>query len=345
MLPISYYLHFHFTRAAFPIERYVAEIAGVSPLKRWIAFMEKITKVCLNDINTKDSSGVFEILECMTKKDITQRLQGKYLGRTMTIIHRYPNILHAEIHTRIQIIVHDQFNLNVTVIYYFEKHDFFQTGEFYLTISGKRYMRLLYPFTFMSSSNSLEISFPFDIDICIGIEYSIGQRFKHTNYHQMEANLVYYLWGYFPVTCFRTHVDMRARLALNITSCLHCKLIVYDGPSGKLPIIMEIKGTSRYQTVVASTFQVFVALIEELYQQETVITYTPIYINTAVYNLSTTDTVEISFDNRTHCNGYSLYARLCVFVFYTSDRKWFDFPWRRTCNSVTNTAVVGMQQG
>ena len=145
----------------------------------------------------------------------------------------------------------------------------------------------------------------------------------------MEANLVYYLWGYFPVTCFRTHVDMRARLALNITSCLHCKLIVYDGPSGKLPIIMEIKGTSRYQTVVASTFQVFVALMEELYQQETVITYTPIYINTAVYNLSTTDTVEISFDNRTHCNGYSLYTRLYVFVFYTSDRKMIRFSLKK----------------
>ena len=58
MLSISYLLHIHFTQATFPVERDVAELVGVSPLKRWIVFMEKIKQVCLYDINTNDFSSL-----------------------------------------------------------------------------------------------------------------------------------------------------------------------------------------------------------------------------------------------------------------------------------------------
>ena len=132
---------------------------------------------------------------------------------------------------------------------------------------------------------------------------------------------MYFLWSYFLVTLFHIHVDMRVRLALNTSSCLRCKVIVYDGPTGKLPVLMKSKGTGRYQMTVASTFQVFVVLIGNVNQQDIVIAFAPIYINTAVYNLSKVDELEISFDNYTYCHGYSLYARLCVFAFFTSSRK------------------------
>ena len=319
ILSISYLLYFHITQAEFPIERDVAELVGVSPPKQWIVFVEKLMGACLNGITTKESSGITDIIWCMIKKNASQSLHGQH--SMATIIHRYPNILHAESNLRLQIIVHYQFNLNVTVMYYFDEYGLAKMGVLYLMISGKRYTKPHYPFTFMSSSNSIEMLFHSDIDFCIGVEYSIGQRFNLTNDREMQVNGMYFRWGNFQVTCFRIHVNMRARLALIITSCLRRKFIVYDGPTGKLPIIMKSKGTRGYQRVVASTFQVFVVLIEDIDRQETVITFSPIYINRAVYDLTYKDHVEVSFDNHTNCHGYSLYARLCVFAFYTSRNK------------------------
>ena len=327
ILSTSYLTYFHFTQAAFPVEHDVAELAGVSPLKPWIVFMEKLTHACLHDpddLKTKHTSSLANVLRCMTKKNPPQIFEPQAFS--FTAIQRYPNILKAEgnlADINFHIIVHRQFNLNVTVLYYYDKYTTQTLG--YLTVSGKTYTGLLYPFTLMSSSNSVEITFPWFTHICIGIEYSIGQSFNVTNYHHMDANGMYFLWGYFRVTGFRIHVDKRARLALNTTFCSHCKLIVYDGPVAQLPIIMKNNGTGRSERVVASTFQVFVVLIEDIHQQETAITYAPIYINTAEYNLSKKDYVEISFDNRTHCRAYSLYARSCAFKFYTSTSKKIRF--------------------
>ena len=327
ILSTSYLTYFHFTQAAFPVERDVSELAGVSPPKQWIVFMEKLTHACLrdpHDLETKHTSSLTNVLRCIAKNNSSQRFQPQRFW--FTAIHRYPNILKAEgslAGNKFHIIVHRQFSLNVTVLYYYDK--FIDQTLGYLTISGKKYTGLLYPYTFMSSSNSVEITFQGFSEICIGIEYSIGQSFNRTNYRSMDANDMYFLWGFFRVTGFRIHVDKRARLALNTTSCSHCKLIVYDGPAAQLPIIMKNNGTGRSQRVIASTFQVFVVLIEDVHQQETAITYAPIYINTAEYNLSKKDYVEISFDNRTHCRAYSLYARLCVFKFQTSSSKNIQF--------------------
>ena len=121
-----------------------------------------------------------------------------------------------------------------------------------------------------------------------------------------------------------------------------CKLLVYDGPTGKLPIIMKSNGTYKSQRIIASTFQVFVVLIEDVHQQKTVMSYAPIYMNTAVYNLTMKDNVEINFDNRTYCHGYSSYASLCVFTFYTSGSK-IRFSLKDI--SPVNTAVVILKLG
>ena len=323
ILSLSCHLCLHVTQSAFPMERDVAELTGVSSVKRWVVFIEKLTMVCLNGIKNKDFSGLTDILWCMTKRNVTESTLWHY--SRWAIIRRYPNILHSESYLPLQIIVHHQFNLNVTVINYFQNYARRKTGEIYLMISGKRYGRLLYPFTFMSTGNSLDIEFPVNMDICIDIEYSISQRFNLTHYRETEGNGMFFLWSYFPVRFCRIHVDMRARLSFSTTSCLRCKMIVYDGPTENHPIIMVNNGTSRYQSVMASTFQVFVVLIEVIHQQEIVITYVPTYITTAVYNISNNNNVEMIFDNRTRCHGYSLYARLCVFVFYTSSSKTIRF--------------------
>ena len=174
--------------------------------------------------------------------------------------------------------------------------------------------------------NSVEITFPsYGLDYHIGIEYSVAQKSNLSNYYETKANAMHFLCGHFLVISFRIHVDMRAKLALNTTSCLHCKLIAYDGPNEKLPLIMKHNGTSRSHWIIASTFQIFVVLIEKIYQQEAIINYAPIFINPTVYNLSKDESYEINFDNRTYCPGHSLSSRLCVFRFHTSSDKVIRF--------------------
>ena len=147
--------------------------------------------------------------------------------------------------------------------------------------------------------------------MCARLEYGVAQSFNHSIYYQIETNALYFSWS------FRIDMDIRATLVLNTTSCSHCKMIVYDGPTGTRPVIMKSNGSSISHRIVASMFQVFVVLVEVVYQQNTGITYAHIYVNAAVYAISRKEHLEISFDNSTYCNGYSLSARLCVFKFYT----------------------------
>ena len=322
ILVVADHLLFHFTKAAFPIEQDLVEITGVSPFKRWIVFMEKRATTCLHDITPEGSKSLTSTLRCMTVKNKHSHCLYPYTRPDCVLIHTYPNILQVLCPWRIHIIVHQGFNLNITILRYvdtFEGPD--MTNDItHLNIAGNTYTQLLYPFTFMSKSNSVEIKFPRFFLMYSRIEYDVTQKFNFANFHQIETNTVYFSWGYFLVMSFRINVEMRARVALNNTFCLSCKLIVYDGPTGNLPVIKQRKsnGSNRFHRIVASTFQVFVVLVEDIQQQDIGITYAPIFINTAVYDISRNDYIEISFDNQTYCHGYSLSVRLCVFTFRTS---------------------------
>ena len=324
MILTTSYLFCHFTQAAFPIERDVAEITGVSPPKRWIVFIEKRVTACLHNINPKESSSLIQTLKCMT--NTTSNVQCLFTIRIFCVLtHIYPNILQTTYASRIKIIVHQQFSLNITILHYFERNgDYLDISH--LNIEGKTYTRLLYPFTYISHRNAIEIKFPSIYrGMCARIEYGVAQSFNHIIYNQIETDALYFSWSYFLVRCFRIDVDIRARLVLNITSCLDCKMIVYDGPTGNLPIIMKISGSIIPHRIVASTFQVFVVIVEDVHQQDIGITYAPIYINTAVYAISREEHLEISFDNSTYCSDYSLSARLCAFKFYTSSSNTIQF--------------------
>ena len=147
----------------------------------------------------------------------------------------------------------------------------------------------------------------------------------------MRQNAIYPPWGDYLVTCFQVKVDVKARLALRITTCKVCNVLVYDGPNERLPIIMRGSNTRRPQRVVGSTFQVYVVYIEDNYQEKRHINFAPVYRKRAVFNISNNKYHELSFENHTHCCGHSFSARLCIHISYNTLGEdavylnWFEF--------------------
>ena len=317
-LLLLYDSHSYTAQAAFPLERDVAELSGISPPKQWICFMERVARMCLNDIKNKEYMTLTDTLKCMTKKDSSQCLHGYQKRWTFfcTLFHVLPNVLKFCARSfRIQIFVHRQFSLNVTVV------DAGQDYEIqpYFEVMGNEYTGRNFS-TLLSSDNRMEIYFSSKGgQSCINIDFGVSHTLHTTNHRQIEANIMYIPWGHFLATCFHIQVDISARLALGNVTCSPCKLIVYDGPSEKLPIILKID-KERFQRVLASTFQVLVVVIDDRDHQQALLTYTPIYTTTAVYNLSIDEHHQQHFDNHTWCNGHSWSARLCVYTFYTSTR-------------------------
>ena len=119
---------------------------------------------------------------------------------------------------------------------------------------------------------------------------------------------------------------------------MSCNALVYDGPNERLPIILKIRNISQAQQVVGSTFQVYLVITEDDYQQKSHMTYVPIYRKTAAFNLSRNEYHELSFDNNTHCYGHSFAARLCVYTYYTTDSEKIRF-------TLTDINFKGMYQG
>ena len=317
---LLYHIHYHSTRAAYPLERDVAELTGVSPPKRWIPFMERLAKICLNEIKAKESMTFTDALKCMTIREKPYCSLKKNTW-VCTLTHVYPNTLkvrglgHRKV-LPIQIIVHRQFILNIT-LKYGHPVDF--------EILRERYTEQNFS-TIMILNNSVKMAF-FYSKVYI-FEYSIAQKLNALVYDRVRANVMIFFWGDFQVTYFQIKVDIRARLSLEKIICLFCKIIVYDGPNENLPIIAKIDNAHRFQRVVASTFQVFVAVIKNV-PQDFLMTYKPIYITKGVFNLTEYDNIELSFDNNTSCYGHSWYARSCVYTFLTSTHKQIRFSLKK----------------
>ena len=311
-LLLLYNFHSHAIEAAFPLERDVAELSGISPPKQWICFMERVAKMCLNDIKTKEYIILTDTIKCMTKKNSSQCL---HRPKSCTLLHISPNVLkYYDGSFRIQIFVHRQFSLNVTVV----DVKRLQQNILYFVVMGNEYTGKNFS-TLLSSDSRMEIYFSRFTPLT-NIEFGVAQTLHANNLPQIEANIMFFSWGSFLVTCFHIEVDIRARLALDDITCSHaCKLIVYDGPNEKLPIILKVD-KERFHRVLASTFQVLVVVIDYRDHQQALLTYTPIYTTTAVFNLSIEEHHQLSFDNDTWCNGHSWSARLCVYTFYASTR-------------------------
>ena len=314
-LLLLYNFHSHTTQAAFPLERDIAELSGISPPKQWICFMERVARMCLNDIKTKEYMTLTDTLKCMTKKDSSRCLHWYHTWGSFdcALFHISPNVLkysvrHSDGSIGIQIFVHRQFSHNITVVDVRR----YQRKIPYFLVMGNEYTGKNFS-TLLSSESSMKIYFLKNTVI----EFGVAQILHATNHRKIEANTMYIPWGYFLATCFRIQVDIRARLALDNITCSTCKLIVYDGPNEMLPIILKID-KERFQRVLASTFQVFAVVIDKRDHQQALLTYTPIYKTETVFNLSIEEHHQQRFDNHTWCYGHSWSARLCVYTFYTS---------------------------
>ena len=328
---ILYYTYLNFTQAAFPLERDIAELLGVSQHKDWIIFMEKLARICFGDTKYKAVSSVIDVLKCVSKS-YTEKCLLKRSGKCC-LVRTYPNVLKygyqdtgARPRHYIQIILHQKFSLNITVVQSnlpYRRGNIFRPAR--IIIAGKRVLGPQYPITFMHPNNTVVVAF----DMLYGndhvlIEYSVAQKVNVKDIRLRRSETMPFLWSSFVVRMFHLRVDVRARLVFDVIFCVLCKLIVYDGPNERLPIIMKINDTYTSEKVVASTFQVLVVIAEDL-QQEKTMDFFPTYITTAVYNLTNDESREISFDNRTNCFGHSLSARLCVYTFYTSNLQKINF--------------------
>ena len=333
------FLHFtysHFTRAVFPLERDVAELVGDFPHKHWIVFTEKPARICTSEAKYKTLSSLIDVFWCISKH-YTYTCLIRHHGECC-LLRRYPNVLRyayvpldmfANIpQDFIQIIVHRQFSLNVTVIYStvpYRLESIYRLAGF--TIDGKRFRGLQYPITCMYPNNAVEVAFDELSDNYVLIEYSVAQKLNVKDFRLRRPEAMPFSWSYFVVRMFHLRVDIRTRLVFDVISCVFCKLIVYDGPNERLPIIMKINDTYTSEKVVASTFQVFVVIAEDL-QPERTINYFPTDIETAVFNLTSNEYREITFENRTNCFGHSMSSRLCVYTFYTSTLRNIHFSLR-----------------
>ena len=312
---------FHFTYAAYPLERDVAELVKLSPPKRWIPFMQRLAKICLNEVKSKESMAATDVLRCLARRNTAspQCLSTHFISRTCKLTYIYSNTLkfgtefRLQYGLRIQIVIHPKFSLNFTV-----KYISFTDTKLSFEIMGKTYSEQNFS-TIIIPNNRMEIIFYGRSSM--HFEYSVTQYLNVTNYHKLRANAMHFVRGYFLVTCFQIQVDIMARLSLDNITCSLCKMIVYDGPNEKLPIIVKNDDVHRFQRVVASTAKVFMVVIENVPEQDVLVTYSSIYKTNIAFNITEYEYTEINFDNYTSCNGHSRYARSCVYTFYTSARK------------------------
>ena len=319
--------YFHVSQTAFPLERDVKELVGISQPKRWIVFMERKASRCLNDVKTKMPTSLMYALRCIIDKGIFYTCLVIFVRGQCVLIHRYPNALKFVnddaffSQKSIQIVIHQQFNVNVTMLRC-NMPTVRWTGlgynEMYFEIAEKKFRGPHHAVTVIALNNSIKIKFNTGQSYNALIEYDVVQNYNKTNHLQMRENALYFPWGDFLVTCFQIKIDVKARLSLGIITCVTCDILVYDGPNERLPIIMNIRNTRQAQRVVGSTFQVYVVIIEADYEQKSHMAYTPIFSKTAAFNLSTNGHHELSFDNHTHCYGQSFAARLCVYKYYTA---------------------------
>ena len=96
------------------------ESVGVPQPKRWIVFMESRASKCLEDIRAKFATCLMHALRCMFDRGMFDRcvIFGR---RHCLLIHRYPNIIkivgeYLPWMVSIRILIHRQFNLNVTMV-------------------------------------------------------------------------------------------------------------------------------------------------------------------------------------------------------------------------------------
>ena len=326
--------YFHISQAAFPLERDVREIVGISQPKRWIVFMERRASKCLSDMVAQSPTSLVHAFRCMIHSGVISRCLMRFYEPPCILIQKYPNILKFADHNNlyfkksIQVVVHREFTVNITMVQC-NMPTVLWNGlgyiKMYFEIAENKFKGPHPPVTVITLHNAVTIKFNTGQSYSAVIKFDVVQKLGMTDHPQMRENAMYFPWGDFLVTCFQIKVDVKARLSLGIITCMACNALVYDRPNERLPIIMKIRNISQAQRVVGSTFQVYLVITDYDYQQKSHMTYVPIYRKTAAFNLSRNEYHILSFDNNTHCYGHSFSARLCVYTYYTTNSEKMRF--------------------
>ena len=308
-------------QCAFPLERDVNDVTGISQEKLWFVFTKRFVRTCFQALKNTNSS-IIDELRCLTKSESEKCLPNK---NSCLLIKKEPNTLIYGIDissmrntVSISIKVHVMFFVNVTVIF-FNTEDALGNANRYMEINlfktSYRYHKRSHPWSVYGHSNTIKISFYKMLIGSVMLEYTIQQKYHSIGNHVSGTVSLIYSWGHFLVKSLQIIVDVQYRVEAYIWTCSSCHALIYDGPSAMLPMIFETSTSFRGPDfVLASTFQVFMVLIEGHHNNTNVlIRYNATYQPQIVTNLQQHEAYVVTFHNKTNCKSHTSISRACVF--------------------------------
>ena len=316
------------TLCAFPVERDVREITGFSPDKDWLVFMERRHWLCLRLLTQRLYFSLHDVLKCMAGgRDLNWRClrhdaHCNFKIRGLNILTNGISSSPTNPHLfNFTFNVHLSFSINVTIIFFKPITSHCGNMCFERLGVGNRnnilpYTGPLYPQTFVDSRSSMPVSLSCANAGCIEIEYDVSTNYGDSRniYGSSEASPLF-LWAHFRGACFRFQVDIFANVVLFITPCISCKIIAYDGPSYVFPPIMQFtSGLKETAMINASTFLLFVLLVDNNELTNTSFFYKTDKVQARVKNVTTGNQL-IKSNNGSRCENQTGHALFCYYKF------------------------------
>ena len=321
------------SNCAFPLERDLQEVTGISPPKDWIVFMERRIWLCWRLLTKQLSVSLCEILQCVAG-NITSGWRcinrAKRNEICMQGLNAFTNGIEPRFwgtDVRVTFKVHQAFNINITVTFLTSfPSDGMRSCSQRLELGNPgdmfTYTDPEYPVTIVDHSNSMTLSLHCRNNHCVIIEYSVASPHVYTNIkYRMSEAPVSFKWSHFRIYLLRFQVHKIARVSLHIAPCTACKIMVYDGPSYCFPQIIEKKlELTKPSTVRASTFYLFAVLVHTEALWNTSFSYEPDFHETKAIHLSDMNEFTL-FNNGSQCRNPTHYIRLCLFKLKSPNTK------------------------
>ena len=224
---------------------------------------------------------------------------------------------------RVNILVHNRFFINMTLVR-FKLNDqmgFHTDGCVEIGDGSQNRFRLSkdqYPMTLIGIGNSMYIHFEDSYLESLIIEYGIMHNSnisRSVGHFSREA--LQFPWSYFRVRCFKIIVHTVMKVVVHLTPDLVSSILIYDGPNEIFPLILTLSVTDSHitNTVEASTFQIFLVLIEE-HESNLIMKYKSKAHKSNIIILTQNDHHLLEFNNKTHCGNHTLTVRACMFDIY-----------------------------
>ena len=313
------------TDGAYPIERDLKEITGMSGQRTWMIFLERHTWVCLRPLTNGIFTNLVDVLPCLAGKFTSKwRCRYRFFG-TCYIIKRGNQLkIRKGYSGRITFKVHMAFNINLTAINFRQnprtEHDMDERHE---ESRKSTFSDTQYPWTFINDTNYVQ--WFVDSEQRILFEYSVSPRYPSTQGFYMARGVdISFPWNHFQVSLMRLQVNVITKLSIDIEPCQYCKLIVYDGPSQSFPPVLTISlGLQKPLRVYTSTSSAYLLSIYHWQRQDIRFRYAPEYIQP--HQILLQGNTVFRFGNDTKCSSNTSYAKLCLFKLLSNDSRGIRF--------------------